>query len=176
MKHLFFFCTSLLCTFFLFSQYQPIDKRSKIEFKIKNLGFTVNGSFSGISGRIFFNPQDLSASKIDVSVDASSVNTDNSMRDDHLKSESYFDVKKYPRISFISTRIVAARGGSFLVSGKLKIKNTIKDISFLFSVTQVGEGLRLKGSFAINRRDFDVGGLSIISDMLTVNLDVVANK
>ncbi|MGZ3852461.1 MAG: YceI family protein, partial [Flavisolibacter sp.] len=95
MKHLLLYGLLIFSTP-LFSQYRPVDKGSKIEFKVKNLGFTVSGSFSGIGGNIFFDPQNLSSSSINVSVDASTVNTDNSMRDDHLRGDSYFDVTKYP--------------------------------------------------------------------------------
>src|SRR6188472_11246 len=104
MKHLLFYALLIISTP-LFSQYRSTDKGSKIEFRVKNLGFTVSGRFSGLSGTILFDPQNLSSSNIAVSVDASSVNTDNSMRDDHLRGESYFDVTKYPRIYFVSTRI-----------------------------------------------------------------------
>lgn len=175
MKHLLFYAFLIISTPLL-SQYRPVDKGSKIEFKVKNLGFTVSGSFSGLSGTILFDPQNLSSSNIAVSVDASSVNTDNTMRDDHLRGESYFDVTKYPRINFVSTRITTANRGSFLVSGKLTIKNVSKEISFPFFAKAVNGGYEFKGSFTINRRDFDVGGLSIISDMLTVDLDVLTNK
>lgn len=174
MKQLILLYAALLFTPVLFSQYKPADNGSKIEFKIKNLGFTVTGTFTGLSGSIQFDPKNLPGSRIDVSVDAASVNTDNTMRDDHLRENSYFDVKQYPRISFISTKITSARGGGFFVSGKLTIKNISKDISFPFTAREMSGGYAFKGSFTINRRDFNVGGFSVISDMLTVNFDVLA--
>lgn len=175
MKHLLFYALLIISTP-LFSQYRSTDKGSKIEFRVKNLGFTVSGRFSGLSGTILFDLQNLSSSNIAVSVDASSVNTDNSMRDDHLRGESYFDVTKYPRIYFVSTRITPANKGGFLASGKLTMKNVSREIAFPFLAKAVNGGYEFKGSFTINRRDFDVGGLSIISDMLTVDLDVLTNK
>ena len=176
MKHFSFYCSFLLISTSLFSQFQPLDRESRIAFTIKNLGFTVTGAFSGIKGTILFDPQNLPGSSINVSVDAASVNTDNSMRDDHLRGETYFDVKRYPKISFVSTNITALRNRSFLVTGKLTIKNISKEISIPFTVKQVPGGFAFVGSFSINRRDFDVGGTSIISDMLIVDLTVLATK
>src|ERR1700759_4898972 len=96
------------------AQYKPVDQGSAVQFKIKNLGFNVNGSFSGLQGNIQFDPAHPDQSLFDVSVDAASVNTDNSMRDEYLKKDSYFDVKTYPRIHFQSTKISASdKTGTF---------------------------------------------------------------
>ena len=158
-------------------QLTPVEKQSNVEFKIKNFGFTVTGTFSGINGKILFDPKNLAACNFNVSVDANTVNTDNSLRDDHLRGETYFDVKKFPRISFVSTKITnSTKEGVLFVFGRLTIKNTTKDISFPFTATPANGGYTFKGSFTINRKDFGVGGTSIISDDLTVNLDVFAKQ
>lgn len=158
-------------------QLTPVEKQSSVEFKIKNFGFTVTGTFSGVSGKIAFDPKNLAACNFNVSVDANTVNTDNSLRDDHLRGETYFDVKKYPRIAFVSTKITNSnKEGVLFVFGKLTIKNTTRDISFPFTATPGNGGYTFKGSFNINRKDFGVGGTSIISDDLTVNLDVFAKQ
>src|ERR1035438_2563679 len=80
---------------FAVAQYKPVDLGSTVQFKIRNLGFNVNGSFSGLNGNILFDPNNLTASQFNVSIDANTINTDNNMRDDHLRNDSYFDVKKY---------------------------------------------------------------------------------
>ena len=122
-------------------------------------------------------PQHLDRCLFDVSIDASSINTDNSMRDDHLKKEAYFDVEKHPRIHFVSTGVTGPnRSGHYTMTGKLTIKDTTKDISFPFIVTALGDDLIFKGDFTINRRDFDIGGGSTISNQLTVSLTVLAKK
>ena len=159
------------------AQYKPVDQGSAVQFKIKNLGFSVNGSFSGLQGNIQFDPAHPDQSLFDVSVDAASVNTDNSMRDEHLKKETYFDVKTYPRIHFQSTKISASnKTGTFIVAGKLTIKNTTKEISFPFSAVTTQNGYIFKGSFRMNRRDFQIGGGSTISDELELMLNVTAAK
>src|ERR1700730_13461815 len=105
---------------FLLDQYKPEDQGSSVQFKIKNLGFNVDGSFSGLDGNIQFDPNNIAASSFDVSIDAQTVNTDNKMRDNHLRDETYFDTKNYPRIRFASTKITPSnKTGTFLIFGKL---------------------------------------------------------
>lgn len=162
---------------FVFAQeYHPTDQGSSVTFKVKNFGFNVDGSFSGLQGKIVFDPKDPSRSSMDVSVDAATVNTDNSSRDGHLKKDDYFDVQNYPRIRFVSTSVTSGKSGSYTVAGKLTIKATTKDISFPFTVTPKGDDYLFNGEFTINRRDFGVGGSSTISNSLTVTLAVLAKK
>lgn len=112
-----------------------------------------------------------------MSVDAASVNTDNSMRDEHLRKEGYFDVKKYPRIRFQSTKILpSCKNGAFILTGKLSIKDITREISFPFSETGSPAGYIFKGSFRINRKDFQIGGSSTISDELELLLAIFAAK
>lgn len=158
-------------------QYTPADQGSTVTFTIKNLGFKVEGSFTGLQGKIRFDPNDLSKAAFEVSVDAATVNTDNSMRDGHLKGEDYFDVKNYPRIQFVSTGVGAAgKSGHYQVSGKLTIKNTTRDITFPFVATPSGNDYIFSGEFTINRKDFNIGGSSTISNALTVSLAILARK
>ncbi|MBS1661688.1 MAG: YceI family protein [Bacteroidetes bacterium] len=161
-----------------FSQeYKPADAGSSVGFEIKNLGFNTKGSFTGLDGKIVFDPQDLSKASFDVSIDATSVNTDNSMRDGHLKKDSYFDVEKYPRIKFVSTSVSGPdKSGHYTLSGKLTIKSTTKDIYFPFIATKMGDDYIFKGDFKINRKDFGVGGSSTVSSELTIQLTVLAKK
>jgi polyisoprenoid-binding protein YceI len=156
-------------------QYKPANEGSVIQFKIKNLGFSVEGSFTGLSGTILFDPNSLPESVFDVSVDAGQINTDNHLRDEHLKKETYFDVEHYPRIQLLSSKISASsKKGVFIFSGKLTIKKQTKDISFPFTAEPSNGGYFFKGSFNLNRKDFDIGGTSTISDMLEVSLSVFA--
>jgi len=134
----------------------------------------VPGSFTGLSGTIRFDPSRPADAAFDVTVDANTINTDNSMRDDHLRASSYFDVERFPRITLTSGKIVVQKRGTYLFSGGLTIKGHTKDISFPFTVTEIDGGYRFQGSFTINRRDFEVGGFSTISDQLEVSLDVTA--
>jgi polyisoprenoid-binding protein YceI len=155
-------------------QFQPQASGSSVQFRVKNLGFNVTGSMTGLAGKIQFDPARLGDATFDVTVDAATINTDNGMRDDHLRGESYFNVQHYARIHLVSTSVSPHRKGSYLFTGQLTIKDHTKEISFPFTATAAEGGYRFQGSFTMNRRDFEVGGFSTISDQLEVMLDVTA--
>lgn len=155
----------------------PSDSGSSVQFKIKNFGFSVTGSFKGLQGNISFDPNNLAASHLEVSIDAKTINTGIDARDKHLRKSDYFDVENYPQIKFVSVKISpSTKSGTLFIFGKLTIKNVTKDISFPFTAVPAENGYLFKGEFKINRRDFKVGGGSTISDNLAVMLSVVAKK
>jgi polyisoprenoid-binding protein YceI len=156
---------------------KPVDDKSSVKFRIKNFGFNVTGSFKGLHGTIKFNPDNLGASTMDVTVQANTVNTGNGMRDNHLKKPEYFDVKNYPVIRFLSVKITtSSKQGTLFMFGKLTIKNVTKDVSFPFTAVPEQDGYLFNGEFRINRIDFGVGESSAVSDNLTVLLKVFARK
>jgi len=158
------------------AQYKPVDPGSALRFTVKNFGFDVQGSFTGLKGSINFDPQNLANAGFDVTIDAGTINTDNSTRDQHLKGEDYFDVKNYPVIRLLSGKVVAGKNGVYVLTGALTIKGKSKEISFPFTVNPSNDGLVFKGSFKINRKDFGVGGTSTIANELEVTLNVIAKK
>ena len=153
----------------------PVDNGSSVNFTIKNFGFNVTGSFKGLKGNIQLNPSNLSLANFKVSVDASTVNTGNGSRDSHLKKEEYFDVSKYPVLLFSSTKIAASsRAGEYLMDGALTIRGVTKNVSFPFVVKTINGGYLFTGEIKLNRRDFNVGGSSLVmSDNLIIKLSVV---
>ena len=159
------------------AQYKPVDNGSSVQFTIKNFGINTGGSFSGLQGNIEFDINNPASANFNVSIDANSINTGSEIRDNHLREDTYFDVKNYPRISFVSTKVVpSATAGTYIVFGKLTIKNHTEDISFPFTATPNGNGYIFKGTFTINRKDFGVGGTSVISNSLDVQLSILATK
>ncbi|HVV54288.1 MAG TPA: YceI family protein [Mucilaginibacter sp.] len=158
-------------------QYKPIDQGSSIQFTIQNFGFDVTGKFKGINGTIHFDQQKSAEAQFDVSIDVNTVNTDNSLRDEHLRGESYFDVKRYPTIRLESIKVQAGdKPDHYLFLGRLTIKNTVKNIFFPFTATATANGYLFIGTFTIKRKDFGIGGTSIISDELQVSLNIIATK
>ena len=166
-----------ICSLGIFAQaYTPVDNGSKVHFVIKNFGIGTGGDFTGLAGSIKFDPANLSAADFNVSIDASSINTDIESRDNHLRKSEYFDVKTYPRISFRSTKVTKTNKNGYLyMFGNITIKGVTKEIKFPFKATAQNGGYLFEGDFKLNRRDFGVGGNSIsLSDDLTVNLSVFA--
>ena len=168
----------LFCVATKAQTFTPTDAGSKVHFVIKNFGIKTGGDFTGLAGSIIFNPKALNTSKFIVTVNAATINTDNSTRDKHLKKSEYFDVTKYPLISFTSTQIIeSTSAGRFYVVGNLTIKNITKVVQFGFSADFKDNSYFFKGGFDINRKDFGVGGSSMsMSDNLTISLEIVANK
>lgn len=150
---------------------------SSITFKIKNAGFTVDGSFSGLTADIKLDAATSALGSIEASVDANTINTGIDLRDKDLKKEEYFNVKKYPKISMKSTLFAKDKDGTFIGYFKLTIKSVTKDVVIPFSFIETGNGAVFKGSFKINRRDYTVGGNSwILSDDVTINITVNGTK
>lgn len=130
-----------------------VESESRIDFKIKNLLVnTVKGTFSGMTGEVTFMENDLKNSKFNVCVDASTVNTGIEKRDEHLRTEDFFHVEKYPKICFESNSITKTESG-FKTEGKLTMHGVTKEVSIPFLN---GENT-LVGSFILNRKDYSVG-------------------
>jgi len=174
-----FTAIALLCIVNAFGQnYTPVDAGSKVRFVIKNFGINTGGTFEGLAGSIIFDPANLAGASFSVSVDAKSVDTDLEARDNHLRKEEYFDVEKYPKLSFKSTKVTTTnKEGYLFMFGVITIKNISKEISFPFKQTNKDGGILFDGEFKLNRRDFCVGGKSFsMSDELNVELSIFAKK
>ena len=174
-----FTAIALFCVITAFGQnYTPTDAGSKVRFVIKNFGINTGGTFEGLAGSIIFDPANLAGASFNVSVDAKSVDTDMEARDNHLRKEEYFDVEKYPKLSFRSTKITTTnKDGYLFMFGVITIKNISKEISFPFKQTSKDDGILFDGEFKLNRRDFGVGGKSFsMSDELNVELSIFAKK
>ena len=157
-------------------QYQPVDEKSEVKFGIKNFGLNTGGNFKGLQGVLIFDAANPGASAFDISIDANTVNTDNNSRDNHLRKEEYFNVKNFPRISFKSDKVIQTKG-AYQVHGKLTIKGFTKEIAFPFKASIKDDGYLFEGEFRINRRDFKVGGNSLVlGDEVNVTLFVLAKK
>jgi len=158
--------------------YTPTDAGSKVYFVIKNFGINTGGTFNGLTGNINFDPSNLSTASFNVSVDAKTVDTDIEGRDNHLRKAEYFDVEKYPKLSFRSTKITTTNKDGYLnMTGVITIKNVSKEISFPFKQSAKDGGILFEGNIKINRKDFGVGGNSFsLSDEVSIELSVFAKK
>lgn len=151
--------------------------KSVIGFKIKNLGFNVSGTYSGLQAEIKFSPNDLTGSSIEASVLSNTVNTDNESRDKHLKSEDYFDVVKYPKITLKSVSFKHKSGSNYLGNFNVTIKDKTKLIEVPFTYAESDGKARFNGSFMILRSDFGIGGKNLIlSNEANVSVEVEISK
>jgi len=151
--------------------------KSTITFKIKNLGINTGGNISGLQGNIQFDPANLGSSSIEASVDVNTLNTDNDMRDEHLKGEDYFDVAKYPQITMKSVSLKHKSGDNYTGQFNLTIKGKTQLVDMPFSYTATGNTASFKGTLKLKRTDFNIGGSSMVmSNDVTVDVDVEASK
>ncbi len=161
-------------------KYTPGDEGSKVHFTIKNFGIKTGGELTGIKGEIYFFTTDLASCRIDVSVNASTIDTDNESRDGHLKESGYFDVEKFPLITISSTKIDKTNkteSGFYYFTGNLTIRDSTKQVAFPFHVEKINDTYLFTGEFEINRLDFGVGDKSaVLSNTVNVSLSVLAKK
>ena len=152
-------------------------KSSKVTFKIKNAGITVDGSFSDIQADIKFDPKNLDKSVLKASVGVASINTGIKKRDKDLQMRKYFDVEKYPRIKMTSKRIKHVEKDRYNGTFDLTIKGVTKQVEIPFTYTSKDNEGKFSGELKVNRRDFDVGNKSLIlSDEATVFIEVTVKE
>jgi polyisoprenoid-binding protein YceI len=168
------FIVWLLSYQYTIAQVHPVAAESSVKFSLKNFGFKTGGSLDAPEGEIVFNPDDLGRSSFRITIKTESINTDNESRDKHLKEATYFDVKNYPQIRFVSSSVKeSGKKGSYETLGTLTIKNKSKEITIPFTAEKKDSGWLFAGGFKLNRRDYDIGGSSTLSDEVTVEIKVV---
>ncbi|WOV88684.1 YceI family protein [Sporosarcina oncorhynchi] len=121
-------------------------KKWNVDGTHTNVGFSVRhmmvsnvkGSFTGIEGTVIGDVNNLTDAKIHFEIDVNSINTNNEDRDNHLRSEDFFAVEKYPNITFDSTDIVETGKDKYDVTGDLTVKDVTKKTTF--KVTRTGAG------------------------------------
>lgn len=177
MRYIFRNTALMILTFFLmsFSNHVAQNSASTVTFKIKNAGLTVDGKFTKFDYNVKYDEKNPENSTFFGTIEVSSINTGISMRDDHLKKDEYFDVQKYPKMTFQSTKVTKIGNGNLEVLGKLTIKNITKTIKINVDVANEGSKNRFKSSFVLNRRTFEVGGKSwTLGDNLTILLNILS--
>lgn len=140
-------------------KWKPVT--SSVSFKIKHFGIVVKGNFKGFIGTINFDPDDLINSSLSASVDATTLDTDNGLRNNHLKDKpEYFNVEKYPTVKMKTTKIIK-EGDKFIGFFDLTMKDKTKNVKIPLLFIPEGETATFQGSTVINRRDWGIGGRSL---------------
>jgi polyisoprenoid-binding protein YceI len=151
------------------------------QFSVRHMGIsTVRGAFTKVSGTAQYDPADLSKTSVDATIEASSVDTRVSMRDDDLRSPNYFDVAKYPTITFKSKSVQAAGEGKLKIVGELTIHGVTKEVtldvdgpSAPVTDPKGNSHVGASASTTVNRKDFGVGGSSnMVGEDITITIDV----
>ncbi len=161
--------------------YQIDPMHSAAQFSIRHMGIsTVRGAFSKVTGTVQFDPSDVTKTSIDATIDTNTIDTRVEMRDKDLKGPNYFDVAKYPTMTFKSKKVESAGTGKLKITGDLTMHGTTKEV-----VLQV-EGpngpmkdpkgnshLGASATTQISRKDFGVsGGAGMVGDDVSITLDI----
>ena len=156
---------------------------SHVSFAIRVMSVsTTRGRFKALRGRLHIDEQNPANSWVDAQVEAASIDTRNKLRDAHLRSAAFFDVKKYSTITFTSTNVEHVGGQNYQVTGNLTLHGVTRPVTF--DVTYRGQssmmGMRtgLKASATTNRNDFGIGRGAAVrlaaSSMVTIEIDLEA--
>lgn len=167
--------------------YDIDSAHSQVGFRVKHLVGKVPGRFTKFSGTIDFTPGKPETWKVDAKIDPASINTDNEKRDGHLKSADFFDVEKYPEMSFKSTKVSDVKGDSAKLAGDLTMHGVTKPVVLDLEIGGTTKdpwgnakaGFSAKGK--LNRKDWgivwnkalDNGGLMLGED-IEISIDVEA--
>lgn len=159
---------------------------SNVGFSVKHMMVSnVRGRFEKFDGKMMMDPAKMTEAQLEISIDAASINTRDTKRDDHLRNPDFFDVQKFPKITFKSKQIKKA-GKGFKVMGDLTIRDvtkpvtlTVKEMSPVITDPWGNQRFGATATTTINRNDFNVkwsktmdkGGLVVGNDVEIV-LDV----
>jgi polyisoprenoid-binding protein YceI len=162
----------ILFSTYIFSQEIDINN-SYIKFDSKYLqNAIVEGIVTGIKGKADINRNNIQSSSVDITIDITTISTGYEKRDAALLRKDILDTMKYPLISFKSVKFEPSATG-YTITGNLKIKQTTKEISFPFTISELPKKMILKGNLTIDRFDFNIGeNLSTITASREINLYV----
>lgn len=161
---------------------------SGIHFSVRHMVFAkVRGRFADWSGLVHLDPADPTGGRVEVAIEAASIDTGVTDRDAHLRSADFFDVERFPQIRFRSTRVEANDGGELRVHGALTIRDVTRDVVLEARVLGAGKDpwgnrrVAFQAEASLDRREFglewnqvlEAGGV-LVGDRVDVEIEVQA--
>jgi polyisoprenoid-binding protein YceI len=167
-------------------RYELDRAHTYVGFVVRHLAVSnVRGRFTGFSGHVLLDAGDVTRSSVEVSIDASTIDTSNERRDNHLRSADFFEVERFPAITFASRSIEQTADG-LVMTGDLTIRDVTREVRLPFEVSgplEVGNGQRRLGAEAtlrINRFDFGLQwnrlqeAIQVVGDEVRIELNIEA--
>jgi polyisoprenoid-binding protein YceI len=133
-----------------------------VHFKIKSMGFYVDGEFSTFQHQISYDEANPEKSKFSGNITVTTINTDIDKRDNHLRTADYFHVDKYPKIFYESTSVKRLDATKLVVMGNITIHGVTRPIEMNVELSKIGGKTVFKATGELNRLDFNVGSKSFI--------------
>ena len=171
----------------LMATYQIDPQHTAAHFKVRHMMISnVQGEFSGVTGTVDFDPMNLPASHVEATINAATVSTRESQRDKHLKGADFLDVRRFPVMTFRSTKIISTGDGSYDLTGDLTIRGVTRDVTLqvesLTPEIKDPDGQLRRGASAstrIERKDFGLtwnavleSGGFLVGDDVDITIDV----
>ena len=156
-------------------------QNSKIEFVGSKVTGSHNGSFGSFTGQVDYAgaPE---KSRVNITIDANSIATDDPKLTEHLKTADFFDVAKFPQSTFVSTEIKPGgeRGATHTITGNLTMHGVTKSVTFPATIAVTPEAATVDSTFSINRKDFGISYAgaadNAIRDDVVLTLKIRATK
>jgi len=158
---------------------------SEVSFKIRHLLAKTSGRFTKFAGTIKVDAADISKSSVDVTIEVASLNTDNEGRDKHLKTAEFFDVEKFPTITFKSTSVKEVAKGKLEVTGDFTLHGVTKKVTIPITNAGTQPGMKpgtvvagfVDGAVTINRNDYGIKTYpGALGDEVVISLNIEAGK
>jgi polyisoprenoid-binding protein YceI len=160
---------------------------SGVNFTIRHFVTNTPGRFKDFDGTIKYDKQNPPASSVEFTIKAPSINTDNDDRDNHLRGGDFFEVEKFPTMTFVSKKVAAKDADTLEVTGDLTIKGVTKPITIPVEVlgtakTPNGEKAGFESTFTINRKDYGISwnrvmdSGAVLGDDVKVTISIEANR
>ena len=168
-------------------RYEIDSSHSSASFKVRHLMVSnVRGEFRSVAGTVVIDEVDVTRSTVDVTIDATSIDTHDEKRDQHLRSADFFDVATYPTLTFKSKRVQAGKGGGLFVTGDLSLHGVTREVTLdvepLSPEVSDPWGNIKRGASArtrLNRKDFGLvwnatldGGGVLVGEEVSVTIEV----
>jgi len=168
--------------------YKVDSDHSGIGFTVRHFVSNVPGRFKDFDGVIKYDAQNPAASSVSFTVQAASIDTDNGDRDDHLRGPEFFDVAKFPTLTFSSTSVKAVDADTLEVTGDLTMRGVTKKVTLPVEILGVMKGPRgekagFETTFKLDRKEYGVNwnrvldnGGAILGDEVKVNISIEADR
>jgi polyisoprenoid-binding protein YceI len=171
------------------NQWRIDGSHSAANFSVRHMMVsTVRGQLGRISGTLEYDGKDIQSIRADVTIDVKALSTQNDRRDNHLRSDDFFDVANHPNITFRSKRVEPAGDGEFKLIGDLTIRGTTKEVALAVEgpspivKAQQGIATGAAATTRINRRDYGLNYNSmveagpVVGDEVTITIDIQARR
>lgn len=169
--------------------FRPDKTHSNVGFKVRHLGISnVRGSFTDYDATVQFDPNDLRTLTVEATVDVASINTENERRDNHLRSDDFFNAEQFPTIRFVGKDVRNIDAARFDLVGDLTIRDVTKEVVLAGEFFGIGEARNgrkagFEATTTVNRFDYNLrwdnlteaGGL-VVGEEVEIILELELNE